>query len=281
MEINALLVKLNIRVFSNTRKDPTLTNEVLTKHKLDATAGRWQKVKLPADSLKPIRQFATLIRTYHYSTTLLWDEGCRLITHAARDKYQAEMEKSRATFFEHVDAFMDQYPRWIEQSKIMHGKTWNPGDYPEAAVMRQQFTLTTEYLPIPTSSHFDAELKSLYGAALEAHNAGRIQEAVAETWGKILEPVQHMADTLASKDKIFRDTLVTNIQDVVKLIPALNLTNDAQMRAAAKSIEEKLASLSADDLRNNKVIRREAAEAARQIAQRFSGMGSRKFAEAA
>jgi hypothetical protein len=108
-----------------------------------------------------------------------------------------------------------------------------------------------------------------------------IQEAVAETWAKILEPVQHMADKLSGKDAIFRDTLVTNVQDIVKLIPALNLTNDARMREAARVIEEKLASLSADDLRNNKVVRKEAAEAAKAIAARFSGMGVRKFAEAA
>ena len=49
MEINALLVRLSIRVFSNTRKDPALTNEVLDKHSLAATAGRWLKVKLPAE----------------------------------------------------------------------------------------------------------------------------------------------------------------------------------------------------------------------------------------
>lgn len=279
--INAVLVNLSIKTFANSRKDPDLTAEVQNKHKLSADAGKWLKVKLPEQALKPIKQYATIVRTYHYAHTLMWDEGYRLVTHAGRQSYEKAMCEFETGFQEHVAEFMAQYPKWIEQSKIMHGKTWNPCDYPEPEAMREQFKIAFQFLPIPESQHFNTEMRSLYGAALEQHNQERIQEAVKETWQRVLDPVRSMADKLSSKDAIFRDSLVDNIREIVQLVPTLNLTNDATMRQAAQVIQDQLATLNPDTLRENKVMRKEAAEKAANIVKRFGALGHRKFAEAA
>jgi hypothetical protein len=86
-----------------------------------------------------------------------------------------------------------------------------------------------------------------------------------------------MATVLADRQATFRNSLVTNVKDICALIPALNVTGNAQLAEATRSIEATLATISPDDLRDSVVIRQQVANAAGDIVRRFGAMGTRKL----
>lgn len=276
--LNAILVNLSIGVFSNTRQDAQITDEVKMKKALGKGAGKWVKYKLPDESLVHIRKFAGIVRQFHYDHTSPWEEGKRLLSAAARQAYDTRIGEFQTEFFALVDEFGEQYPNWIEQAKIMHAGTYEPSDYPSWGLCRQMFKFGCEYYPVPRPEHFNGEMQRLYGAALNAITEQKVEQAVADIWQRLLTPVQAMAEKLSSPDAIFRDTLVENVREMTALVPMLNLTGDTRLTEAARVIQEQLGNFNAESLRESKVERKEAHERAQSIIARFSGIGKRKLA---
>lgn len=276
--INAILVNLSIGVFSNTRQDAQITDEVKIKKALGKGAGKWVKYKLPDESLVPIRKFAGVVRQFHYDHTSPWEEGKRLLSQAARQNYDARVAEFSTEFFSLVDEFGTQYDNWIEQARIMHAGTFEPSDYPSWPLCRQMFKFGCEYYPVPRPEHFNAEMQRLYGTALNAITEHKVNRAVADIWQRLMTPVQAMADKLSSPDAIFRDTLVENVREMTALVPMLNLTGDASLAEAARVITEQLGNFNAESLRESKVERKDAFDRAQSIIARFGNVGKRKLA---
>lgn len=276
--LNAVLVNLSISVFSNTRQDPQITDEVKLKKALGNGAGKWVKYKLPDEALTPIRKVAGIIRQFNYDHTSPWEEGKRLLAAAARESYADGIRTLTAEFDAAVAEFGTQYDNWIALARIMHATTFEPSDYPSWNLCRTMFAVTCEYYPVPRPEHFSRDMQALYGTALNAITERKIQEAVSDTWERLLRPVQAMAEKLAQPDAIFRDTLVENVKEMTALVPMLNLTGDRRLAEAAQVIQDQLANLDAESLRESKVERKEVAERAAQIVARFGQLGKRKLA---
>lgn len=280
--IPATLVRLSISMFNNSREDTSITADVKALHKLTGKAGKWVKYKLPEESLEPIRTIANEVRTWNYRVTLPWEDGSRLLPLAAGARHAEQFMDYLDDFNTAVSEFIVAWPEWVEMAKGMHNGTFNEADYPSAAVVRGLFALRMEHSPVPQKSHFVGVLAGAELATrqleLEAANNRKIQEAIRDTWLRLLAPIQKLAETLGSKDAIFRDSLVDNVKDITALVPTLNLTNDAQMKAVAAQITKSFATLNPDTLRENKVMRKATADAAKAIVAKFGSFGGRKFA---
>jgi hypothetical protein len=144
--------------------------------------------------------------------------------------------------------------------------------------MRTLFNLRLERLPFPDVSHFSQEMRRMYGEEFEATATNRINAAVADAMERVIEPVQKMATTLASPDAIFRDSLVDNIREVLQIAPSLNITNDRRLADAITAVQNQIATLNPDTLRDNPTIRKDAADKAAVIVARFGKFGARKLA---
>jgi hypothetical protein len=277
-KINAVIVRLCISMFSNQRQDQAITDDVKMRKALGRGAGKWVKYKLPAESLKAISEYATMIRQFHYNHTSPWEEGTRLLSQKARITYDLRMAEFKKVYMGLVDEFGKQYPDWIKRAKEMHAGTFDQKDYPEWPDFRASFDIGREYFPVPQPDHFSSEMKTLYGAGLEAVTEKKLGEAISDTWDKLIKPVKAMAEKLGSPDAIFRDTLVSNVKEMAELIPMLNMTGDKKLKEAAEFIQTTLATLDVAVLRENKVERKNVAEKAAQILTRFGGIGKRKLA---
>jgi hypothetical protein len=276
--LNALLVKLFIRVFSNSRQDRQITDEVKLKKALGDGAGKWVKYKLPPQAIEPITKFCGEVRTWHYNRTSPWDDGYRLLGGKVNAKYAQQMQEFKTRFNALVDNFIKAYPGYVAESKIMHGKTWEQSDYPSASMIKMMFGIEAEYFPVPAPDHFNVEMKELYGNALISITEKKIGEAVQDAWERLLEPVKSMAEKLGNPKTIFRDSLVENIKEMIELMPSLNLTDDKKLTDAAAAIQQDLAGLNPETLREDKVVRADVAKKAAALAARFGQLGKRKLA---
>jgi hypothetical protein len=174
-------------------------------------------------------------------------------------------------------------PSLVDQAKEMHNGTFNAALYPEWKQMRKHFGFAIEYSPVPRAAHFitNGIAKDTISAMredLESRNQQRVKSAVRDTYTRLMTPVSRIAETLGSKDTIFRDSLIGNVREIVGLIPMLNLTGDAGLTRLASDIETRFANLNPDELRNDVGVRREATKAAKELVSRFGAIGKRRFA---
>jgi hypothetical protein len=82
---------------------------------------------------------------------------------------------------------------------------------------------------------------------------------------RLTDVVTHMVDKLNEPESRFHASLVTNVFDLVDLLPRLNVNRDEDLNRFAAEIKNCLCNFSAYDLKQNDVLRAAAVTDAAQI----------------
>jgi hypothetical protein len=89
-----------------------------------------------------------------------------------------------------------------------------------------------------------------------------------------------MVDRLNEPESRFHSSLVTNVLDLVELLPRLNVNGDADLNRFADQIKERLCNYSAQDLKKHNLLRvTTAADAANIVARMDDVLRGREAAE--
>jgi len=86
-----------------------------------------------------------------------------------------------------------------------------------------------------------------------------------DLWKRLRDVVSHMVDRLNEPESRFHATMVTNVFDLVELLPHLNVNNDADLNRFAEQIRQRLCNFSAQDLKKHDLLRVAAATDAAEI----------------
>lgn len=264
---SATLVELSISTWTGRKLDKTASTTVTTTNNAIVGAANVNK-KLLADcaELTAIQKFAANARTAHYGMTMPWsDMGLRLLPITKYFDYHEKMTALRAEFDKLVDKFIDAYDWEIAQAQVKLGGLFNAMEYPDKEVIRAKFKFNMFYTPVADAGDWrlDAnnetinELTSNYSAYYET----QLNNAMKDLWGRLHGVLTRMSERLdySSKEtkKVFRDSLVDNVMDVVDMMQSCNITGDTQMTAAAHKLESVLLGVTPDALREDVHLRHE------------------------
>lgn len=273
----AMLVRLSIGLPGNGRKDKPLTAEVTANHSLAGNAGRWMKTLYPPEAFAPITEKAGEARTFHYANTLPWmDDGQRILPVTHYTEFTAAMRRFRVKFDDLAENhFLSQLPLWEQKARAMHNGTFRPEDYLPEHKLRKKFAFAVDFQPIPSADDFRVTINSADMDAIKADMDARLAQAVADAqadlWRRLAEPLVKMVERLKDPTATFRDSLVGNLQEIVTLIPALNLTADKALAGFAQQVQVSLAGLNPQNLRDFPSQRNAAAVRAQEILDKMSG----------
>lgn len=267
----ALTVNLNIKQWTARKHDKKITKEVEDNHGAK-DAGRYNKMLIAKEELAKIQKAANAARTFHYENTLPWgDNGDRLLPTANHFTYVTEMNKLKADFEAYVAGFLGNYDVVVEDAKVRLNGMFNSADYPNQSQIGSKFGFDTCFMPIPDVNDFRVDLSQTevnnLKLSVENELKDRINKAVNATWQRIKEQLVHMKEKLADKDGIFRDSLFSNLQDIINLLPKLNVTNDS----AINDICDEMKSLvvDPDSVRQNSSLRNTKAQEIDNILSKF------------
>lgn len=276
----AMLITLSIRQWSATKHDKRVTKEVSDNHGSDVNMGRYNKSLLAKDALDKIKKVSGAARLDHYARTLPWaDNGARILTSAGYFDYCKAMQDHRAEYDSAVDHFIQAYERYVLDAKGRLNGLFDPSDYPgiewdgrggilsvSTSTVRACFQFSVSINPLPDSADFRVQLGDEVVEEIRRDIAERqqsvIDTAMRDVWTRVHAVVSHMSERLAAfqnnGDKVinpFRDSLVSNIAELVDLLPSLNLTGDAELSRIAGDMKRSLLSYSADELREQDSVR--------------------------
>jgi hypothetical protein len=270
----AMLINLTITTWNAHRYDKQVSTDIATAHGSSAGMGRYNKrlVGENAASIK-LKVIVGDARQFHYTYTLPWaTEGPRILPSAAFMTYANQMRVYTQEFNQAASEFVRDYQALKVQARNLLGQLYNEEDYPVDVADKFLFRWTV--LPLPDAGDFRVHLASEEIEIIKSQITDEVQTATTgamrEVWQRLYEGVSKMSERLHIPDAVFRNSLVENLRGLCKLLPLLNLTNDAQLEALRVEIDQKLTYYDADDLRDDKVQRAKIAAAAADIQRRMA-----------
>jgi hypothetical protein len=132
-------------------------------------------------------------------------------------------------------------------------------DYPAAEKLRKKFGVKLEVLPIPTGNDFRVQMSAEEQARVAREIDTNVRESLTrgteDLWKRLREVVSHMVDRLNEPESRFHATMVTNVFDLVELLPHLNVSNDVDLNRFADQIRQRLCGFTAQDLKKHDLLR--------------------------
>ena len=277
----ALLVWLRISTWSARRYDRDISAEVNQRHNASNDASRVNKLLLPGDAkaYKSMIAIAGAIRTQHYANTLAWsDEGWRLLPTANYATYTGWLRKQMIAFEHALDEFAADYPGLRAQAAILLNGMYKDSDYPAVSEIRSKFALAVDYQPVPAQGDVRVDLDAQQVSLIESAIADRLERATADAmrdaWSRLHDCVSKAAERLAQPDAIFRDTLITNIDQTCDVLARLNVTNDPNLESMRVRVKRELTRYTPDTLRDVPSHRQQTADRAADILETMKGFFS-------
>jgi len=257
----AMLAAVHVSVWTATKHDRKVSRDVADQNGARERAGRYNKqLLMSAGRLEELRTLAGQIRQHFYKITLPWsDEGLRLLPSHFLFDLKAKMREFEREFIEGVDQFLSIYPEYIREARTELGGLFREEDYPSSDKLRDKFSVKLEILPFPAGADFRVEMSAEEHARMaeeiDASARQRLAKGTEELWKKLREVVHHMVDRLNEPESRFHATLVTNVFDLVSLLPQLNVSQDPELDRFAVQIRERLCNYTAQDLKKHDLLR--------------------------
>lgn len=271
LQDRAMLVSLTISQWTNRRHDKKASQQVEQANNAKQ-AGRFHKVLVSKDALEAIAKIASQARDFHYHLTMPWgNNGERLLPSTLFMKYTDAMSDFKLKFSVEVDRFVRDYPQLVADAQLRLGSLYNAADYPDSRSIRDRFGIHTDFVPVPAAEDFRVQLNDEYVDKIRQEITSKVtqrqREAVYDCWRRVREVVEHIHERLADKDKVFRDTLISNAKDLVEILPALNFTNDENLNQIASEVNAIL--VAPERLRTDETLRSDVASKAADILARL------------
>ena len=268
---SAMLCELKISCWTGRKKDKSASASVTSQNYADnGTASVNKKLLGNCDELTAIQKFVANARNIHYSMTMPWsDLGMRLLPTAQYFKYHQTMTDLQNEFegsdVAMVDTFCNNYTWEVSRAQARIGNLFIREDYPTEESIRNKFAFSISYIPLPEAGDFRVDVGNEQRDVLESHYSDyyskQLGSAMQDVWDRTYKALSNMSERLdyggCDKKKVFRDTLVDNVLDMVELLNVCNVSGDSQMSAMALKLEDALRGVTPDGLRNNESFRAE------------------------
>jgi hypothetical protein len=281
----AMLCEFNASVWTARKLDRKESSKVVEGASAGSkNAARVNKNLLAGRSeLEQISSLVTEARNYVYDNTLPWsDSGQRLLIGSRFLKFNERIEDYRDKFQQTVDAFVTLYPTLITAQAMALGDMFNRAEFPPASEIVHKFAMSCEYVPVPSAGDIRVDIGNQaqddLRVRLEQMANARVDKAMSEVTDKFVAHLKRMADRLTTDtdDKTgeptarrFTETLVSGAFELCDLVSDYNITGDPLLALARKTLEEKLAGVTAVTLREDPVKREDVRATVSSILNRF------------
>ena len=272
----ALLATLSISMMGNAKTDRKITKDTTNKYSAKEDAGRFTKVLIGSSYIQKIRDIVSEARDYHKSVTLPWyDRGGRLLPAKKHTDYAAKMRTFKANFETEVNNFIADYDQAILDAQVDLGQMYNADDYPAKSEVATKFSMRIDIDPVPHEDDFRTTLShneiETLKKELKAREQTRLEDAMGNVRERIINVLTPFVEKLADPKHQVYTTYFTNMQQLVEVLPALNIVGDPAIDAVCQEMKDKLCNITADDVRKDKETRKHAAKTGKDIMESYVG----------
>ena len=271
---SAMLVELGISVWTARKLDKRASNDVTASNHAAKGMANVNKRLLDCDELTAIQKFAGNARTSHYAMTLPWsDSGLRMLPTSKYFDYTKQMSDLQAQFGRLVQNFLDEYQWEINAVQIKLGNMFNANEYPSTEKVSSKFGFRLNYIPLPDAGDWRVDIGNQQVAELQEQYAtfynAQFERAMGDIWARANEALTRMSERLdygTNEDKkVFRNSLVENVVDLIDVMESMNITGDSNMQMQAKRLKTAMRDVTPEALREDAMLRINTKKAVDQV----------------
>ena len=258
-----LLVTLTLRQWQARKLDRKTSLEICQGKGAKEDSGNFHKVLIGKQHLQPITQLVNKIRNYHYSNTLAWShKGIDFLPSKHYMTYMDKMGTLKDSFEFAVEEFVKKYPQLMADAPLELQSLHDADDYPSPEAVRERFFMDIALTPVPSSGDFRIDLPAkemrVIKKKLDVSLKDAAKAAALDLYSRFYTSVAKATLTLADPNKIFRNTLIFNVEDIATKIKTMDISNDLKLQILAQDAYDLCASINIEDLRTNQLNRTEA-----------------------
>lgn len=289
---SAVLVNAEVSVWSATKQDRVISNEVTTAKKADHSAGRYVKNLLADDPThKQLLNYRQTVYNWLRRSTYDWNGSLRLLPVVNLPKFKAEFQQHEKSYFALRDEFLNRYPTIVSNMAFKQGDMFDRNEYPSVDQIKDKFRIRLYVAEVPQSDFrcsiaqdLAEDLKTTYQKQVNDEIVPQVMADIASQFMEVMESISHCCgvDEISSstdgevktkKRKIY-ETTVDKAKDLCNTFRSFNLTNDAEMAKASASLEKVLNGISADDIRESDAVRESVKQGVDDILGKFGSFKS-------
>jgi len=266
----AMIAKLSTSCWSARITDKEATIELLENKKAEKQAGSFSKALIDKKHLKAIRETISTMKKYHNANTLPWDnDGGRLLPSAKHADYSTFLRQIKRELQTHVDVFLAGYSTFVADASYMLNDLYQSADYPDLHEMKDKFAVESDFYKVPESSDFRVDIPEFEQKKICQQIEDRVElqhaESMEKVWKRIHSTIEHMHERLSDEDAIFRNSMIENFNQLIEVLPELNILENKALEDMTKELQDSLGGYEPDDLRKDKNLRKEAAKTSHDI----------------
>ena len=286
---SAVLVSLDVNVWSATKQDRVISNEITTSKNADKSAGRYVK-NLLADHAKhkALVNYRQTIYNWIKRRTYRWNNSQDLLPSVDLPKFKTEFQEHEVSFYTLLDDFCNQYDSIVSDMAFKQGTMFDRSDYPTKEEVRAKFGIKLFVSEVPMSdfrcgiaqdiaddlfASYTKQAEDII-SSVEREQADRfieVMQSISHCCG--VDETQSNGEVKTKKRKIY-DTTIQKAKEMCETFKGFNLTNSLELEQARASLEKALNGVTAEDIRDSDAIRHAVKEDVDSILGKFSSFGS-------
>ena len=283
---SAVLVSVDVNVWSATKQDRVISNEVTANKNADSSAGRFVK-NLLADNLehKRLTNYRQTIYNWLKRSTYRWNNAQDLLPSLQLPQFKEQYTEHEAEFYRLLGDFLDKYTEIVSDMAFKQGDMFNREDYPSVDEVKAKFGIRLFVSEVPShdfrcavADDIAEDLKQQYETQASEIVTG-IMSQQTERLLEVMESISHCCgyaettnsqtgETLSKKRKIY-DTTIEKAKELAELYKGFNLSGDDRLREASMKLDVALRGISADLIRDSDAVRSRVQEDVDDILAKF------------
>ena len=285
---SAVLVSVDVNVWSATKQDRGISNEVTTAKKASASAGRYVK-NLLADhpKHKAIVNYRQTVYNWVKRRTYRWNNTQDLLPSIDMPRFKQEFGEHKAQFDKLVDEFIASYSSIVSDMAFSAGEMFNRSDYPAVDELRRKFGVELYVSEVPSNDFRCGIANDIADDLFETYSRQAeniVTEVMLAQKTRLVEVMQSIShccgvdelgvddntgETKTRKRKIY-DTTIQKALEMCETFKGFNLSADPELEQARASLERALSDVSASDIRESDAVRSSVKEEVDTILSKFS-----------
>lgn len=281
---SGILIRAKVKVWTATKQDREISDEVTANKKAARNAGRYTK-QLFAD-VPELRVLLNDRQTWYnfiQRVTYPWDGEWGYLPTPRIPEVMAEINKRKQHSMELLENFINAMPAAISNEAFVQGDMFKREDYPTPDEVRSKFRVIVQTMNIPEGDYrvtiaddladdlkrnFEQQTRDIIKDIHDKQN---------EQLVKVLQSFSHCCDSetvmedgavKVKRRKMYESTL-TDALELCNTFAKFNLTNDSRLEEARLDLLRVLDGVTIDQLRNSDTKRNVVKEGVDDILKKF------------
>jgi hypothetical protein len=265
---SAHIVSVEVNVWTATKQDRAISNEVTSMKNADSEAGKFTKNLLSSSpEHKALMNYRQTVYNWLQRSTYDWSGSSRLLPLVNLEKFMKEFNQHEVEFNKLLDVFIAKYPQIVSDAAFKQGDMFDRSQYPDVANVRSKFRIKLFVTTVPKND-FRSSISSVIAEDLKNHYERQVAEIIDNVMTDASERFLEIASRISNacteatpdedgkvKRKKIYDTTVTQAKEICETLKEFNLTNNPQLEEARQRLENALRDVTVDDLRESSYVR--------------------------